>query len=676
LLLVVGEADGLVYVGREKFFTEQFESLSGESEFVLLKEGKTFKSQNDGDLLPTGHNIFDKLDERGKYETYNRIFEFIVGKENIEAWDLKFESMERLGPRREMIRRILNQYANNFVFREYVNTQVEFVKRPTPALEALVEKKKTLAIALRKSDGLKKKFDQESTKLLQAQKRGLAKSLGLSDQFNPDQLEWELSLNDMTAERAQELQKYVESFRQLELEHRSSWVDPHLEAKNKLLQDLGVESYEAAQKESRQLEQDKSGDKSRRSELSRGLQKYTELEKQSRRNFSDSLNEKAAELEAPVGVDSVRAASRELKVEMNSEKRQALTEYRSRLGDLNKSFAEQRANEFQTQILSLEEWPEGYQSLEQIRSEVAVIDRALADKYVPEDAPQSLKELARDIEVLDKEIALIKGSQQSELVVLQKQLQGLKKKKDQIVRRLQAYWTKTEIENPVIKEAIAREEAALEKYYEVYQALSEKQSNYLIDLSKNGEISSEALANPPEEIKAALLEFSKYREIFEGESQRVRDLFFQESVLGRLDQEQGEKPSQWLAELVGGPEFLSTGKLGESSLEFQIRATEEKVDGLTRRLVALQMAVNEARYEYHKLMAESGDQQSYFKVEKVVLKDFLNQPIDKLMAALEDGEGGLAFKALEQSMSTWEEFWVPVLRDEQLLPFDPLRLKK
>lgn len=134
LLTIVGENDGLVYVGREEAFREHLGKILPPERFVVLGPGRTYENAKPTDpLKKTGHQISDRYrDGTEKPDTLLRELEFIS-----EILKRDFPEIKP-NPEKEnavsLLYRIFLLYSNNFAARAFLNDHVEYIHQPTPEL--------------------------------------------------------------------------------------------------------------------------------------------------------------------------------------------------------------------------------------------------------------------------------------------------------------------------------------------------------------------------------------------------------------------------------------------------------------------------------------------------------------------------------------------------------------
>ncbi|MBK9039886.1 MAG: alpha/beta hydrolase [Bdellovibrionales bacterium] len=134
LLVIVGQHDGLVYVGREEAFQEHLGKILPPNRFVVLGPGRTYENAKPTDPLKnTGHQISDRYrDGKDKPDTLLRELEFVseISKRDFPEIKPNPEMENAVG----LLYRLFLLYSNNFAARAFFNDHVEYIHQPTPEL--------------------------------------------------------------------------------------------------------------------------------------------------------------------------------------------------------------------------------------------------------------------------------------------------------------------------------------------------------------------------------------------------------------------------------------------------------------------------------------------------------------------------------------------------------------
>lgn len=213
LLVIVGQHDGLVYVGREEAFREHLGQILPPDRFVVLGPGRTYENPKPTDpLKKIGHQISDRYqDGTDKPDALLRELKFISEISGIEFPEIR--------PNQEnenavaVLYRLFLLYSNNFAAREFLNDHIEYIRQPTK--ELLERQDRSLEI-LKFFSGRQHEITRLGTKLEQAKH---ATEKELSDQFQVkggyDGAKKELEV-DRSPERKRVLHEYLEKIEEAE----------------------------------------------------------------------------------------------------------------------------------------------------------------------------------------------------------------------------------------------------------------------------------------------------------------------------------------------------------------------------------------------------------------------------------------------------------------------------
>ncbi|MBK7844314.1 MAG: hypothetical protein IPJ71_11555 [Bdellovibrionales bacterium] len=213
LLVIVGQHDGLVYVGREKAFREHLGQILPPDRFVVLEPGRTYENTNSADpLKKIGHQISDRYkDGTEKPDALLRELGFISEISGMEFPEIR-PNQEKENALAVLYRLFL-LYSNNFAAREFLNDHIEYVRQPTK--ELLERQDRSLEI-LKFFSGRQNEIARLATKLEQAKH---ATEKELSEQFQVkggyDGAQKELEV-DRSPERKRVLHEYLEKIEEAE----------------------------------------------------------------------------------------------------------------------------------------------------------------------------------------------------------------------------------------------------------------------------------------------------------------------------------------------------------------------------------------------------------------------------------------------------------------------------
>lgn len=202
--VLVGTYDGLVYVGREKIYDDYAKQITSGTggEYHKFTVGKTFKE----DEVKQGHQIFDMLDDNGDLLAYKIGVDF-AGK-NTDL-DVSVRNVDgQVDSIKTMVNKIFNNWSNNFAFREYLSTHVEYIDKLGPTHQGLI--KQVLAVKSFVGDTIQIKKEHlafsNTYKIKEEGRYGaLYKVKGGVDKANR-----ELSVPKLTEERIKELNDFLD----------------------------------------------------------------------------------------------------------------------------------------------------------------------------------------------------------------------------------------------------------------------------------------------------------------------------------------------------------------------------------------------------------------------------------------------------------------------------------
>jgi pimeloyl-ACP methyl ester carboxylesterase len=213
LLVIVGQHDGLVYVGREKAFREHLGQILPPDRFVVLEPGRTYENPKSTDpLKKIGHQISDRYqDGTEKPDALLKELKFISEISGMEFPEIRpsQEKENAVG----LLYRLFLLYSNNFAAREFLNDHVEYIRQPTK--EQLARQDRSADI-LKFFSGRQNEITRLATKLEQA-KHATEKELNEKFQVKGgyDGAKRELEV-DRSPERKRILHEYHEQIEEAE----------------------------------------------------------------------------------------------------------------------------------------------------------------------------------------------------------------------------------------------------------------------------------------------------------------------------------------------------------------------------------------------------------------------------------------------------------------------------
>lgn len=681
LQLIVGSADGLVYVGRERFFEQAFGSLPEPSEYVVLGPGLNFKSKSEQDLQPTGHNIFDRyIEGTTTPETYTRMLNFALERfptDQTDFSDLEQSLNQRLsaiGEGGQRLHRIFLNYANNFVFRRYLESYVGFIQRPNSTMEEVVSQKRNLERFLSQVQGQIKKFEDGGEKAFREALAAYAEQVGANAKMTLEKAQWELSLPGDTPARRAELQTYLDEVSRRESEFRAQYQDPFAEKLQSILSQYRVESKAAGQEELRALEKTKplsNEQRERKSELSRFVQAYSEVEKRSSQALAQALEQVLSEVARPEGVEAAKFARRELQAYEEPTGRDVLTAFIEGYPTFVERFQQNRQTALEEILAGITDFPEGVSSIEQARGLLDIANARLRDLYVPEGR-QDVEELVARRQAFEEQLRALndKGNPEGPDRI-GKNLIRLLGERSKIVKSLLPLWEMDDWTNPAVAEALSLANSKIEALVQAHERLDEGRSEYLMSLRQAGQLTAQNVVDYPESVDQLTMAFSQAQQEYLAALREYKRVIFSEALHGRLDEHQetlglNQAPSQLLQRLVGDVEFLETRQASEGSLEYEIQQTRSALMTALEVQSRLMRAIQELRYEYSQLVEDS-----VYRVERIEARSLFDLSLADLQAQMQDPDrASMLNEYMKTLLSEWDSLWSPVLQEEQFKSFE------
>jgi len=667
LTAVVGSADGLVYVGREEPFQKALGGLKAPSQFILLGPGTTWKSKTPQDLLPTGHNIFDRyVDGTTTLQTYQLISDTVLDG------GAKLPSNESTGsPNLDLIDRAFRHYANFFGFREMLQGRVEFVATDTEHRQAIAQRKGQLEEYLRRisivEDELQKMTDgRQPIPSVQQAVEALRLRLGISDNINLRRAEEDLATPPLTPERKALLEKFIAQIKEADRLMRDSYVDPQydddLAELNKeyqpLLTELGmpdVTGYKAKLDEFNNGKKELAGDQARiRGSLSRLHQRMIDLNKKRESRFGVARDAKLSAINSPPGVRDQRSALRELNLDHSPERRAKLKAFVAEHDKVEAEAKQKVIDELKARI-DLQPRPPGVSGPEEARVQKAEQESYLNFTFVPRGQPE-IAEMARQIRDLIEEVNELELGDGSNLSLdkLEASVKLLRVKRAGMLKNWDHLWKTGGLSSPTVAKRDRGVQGTLANYKALYFAYENKKSDYLLELKESGRLTAANILALTPEIKSLRRKVQHAKQIYfrlRGELDTVRGV---EGVAGRLEgPPESVKKATVLATEVWGHDFARTRLPAPNSLTQQLKVEEGILTNRQEQLAERELELNELRYRYVRAMSAL-NQRLPFQVHRVDLGRLFHQPLAQVIAELNTKPATAT--ALAQMLAQWESY--------------------
>ncbi len=667
LTVIVGTADGLVYVGREPQFDLVFGNLQAPSQYYLLGPGLNWKSKDETDLKPTGHNGFDRfIDGTRILETYKIIGDTVLNGEG------SLSAVENTGdPAMDLVERSFRHYANFFGFREMLRDRVEFVMSDTDSrmrttlrrdeLEAFVSRVKNAESEIqRMADGV-----QPIPAVKQALD-ALRARLNLPENYKLKRAHEELATKPLTPERRVMLEDYIARIKEVEATMRAGFVDQDYEQGvaqlnaqfTKTLSELGirhVNDYKPFYDEYTSGLKEQKGDRARlRGDLSRIHQRMAELTKKREGRFGVALDTRLAQVRTPPEVRDQGTAERELVMDHSPERKARLREFVAEYDKVESRARQQALDDMRANIMTLAR-PEGVASPAQAAMLQAHQDSLLNFTYSPVDQPD-IQALAREIARLNQAVFEDQngdGKTQS-LAKLDDSVRALRSKRAGLLKGWDSVWKSGKLTSPGLAKRSKDVEQNLAAYKELYTVYEHGKSNFLLSLKKEGQLTAANILAFTPELRALRRKVQRAKQVYldargEYEASRVHEV-----LGGALEgPEDLVKRATTIARDLWGADYLRTGRAAPNSLTHMLQLEEEYLETRQIDFHENELELNEARVNYT-LRMSALNQPLPYRLQRVEIGKLFDQPLHAVLNELNSNPSTAA--ALTQLLSKWEAY--------------------
>lgn len=676
ITVIVGDADGLVYVGREEPFQKALGGLKAPSQLIVLGQGTTWKSKSIQDLLPTGHNIFDRyVDGTTTLQTYQ-----LIGDAVLEG-GANLPTNESTGsPNLDLIDRAFRHYANFFGFREMLQGRIEYVITDTEHRQAISKRKGLLEEYLRRvqvaEDELEKMADgRQPIPSVQQAVEALRSRLGITENINVRRAEEDLATPPLTPERKALLEKFIAEIREADRLMRESYVDlqydEDLAQLNKeyqpLLTELGmpdVTGYKAKLDEFSAGKKELSGDRARiRGALSRLHQRMIDLNRRRESRFGVARDARLSAIDSPPNVRDQRSALRELNLDHSPERRAKLQAFVAE-HDKIEAEAKQKAIEELKARIDAQPRPPGVSGPEEARLQKAEQESFLDFTFVPPGQPE-IAAMARQIRDLTAEVDELEmgdGSTQS-LDKMEASVKQLRVKRAGMLKTWDHLWKTGGLSSPAVVKSERGVQATLANYKALYFAYENKKSDYLLELKESGRLTAANILALTPEIKSLRRKVQHAKQVYFKLRSELDTLRWVEGVAGRLDgPPEIVKKATVLATEIWGHDFARTRVAAPNSLTQQLRVEEGIVTSRQEQMAERELELNELRYRYVRAMSAL-NQRLPFQVHRVDLGRLFHQPLAQVVN--EFNTKPTTATALAQMLAQWESYLAKMRTDSQ-----------
>lgn len=655
MLMIVGTADGLVYVGREEQFHKFADSYTGESRAVFLGPGKTFRSQGTTLLEPTGHGIFDRyIDGTTTPQVYWMLSEEV---KKAGANDL---DKTKPAPAVETLEALTRQYANFLGFREYLNGRVEYVRRSTPRTAEMTARKNELMAYLKQADTVKASGAKEQENEVRAALDTLRASIGLEKAIAPERAEQELSWQPLTEKSRQDLETYLKALADAEARLQAAFKDPeYVSDLEKLANEFAplmkeldfskIEEYKPFFEKYRSLQKPDEKQAKTRGQLMQLQQKYLEVTRLSQERFGRQRDLLTASIAKPSYVVDSRDAYRQLNGDRSPDRREKLKDFVARAPQAQYEARLLAASKLQAKIDELPR-PKGISSEPAAREEFAKLNGLFESTWAP---PSETEILALTEEIQQAEArrgVLYRGDENT--LSLDKQFKALKSLRDQRRRLADQLATIVKAEGAIKDgKAFAAQQLVddeLVRYTSLNKAFEKKKSSALLAFRERGHLDAAHIEWLSISLEGDLNKMLEARDSYLKALKALEVALLEAAANGEIKGANREKAREIAAEL--------------DKLNPQIAEIEPVFEARSREESLLAQAKDWLVWKYIKLMSEKGYAVP-FDSEKVVLSDYLNMGRDEFLQAL--SEKPAVLEAFQRCVKFWSDLTVRIREDDQ-----------
>ncbi|MCB0421967.1 MAG: alpha/beta fold hydrolase [Bdellovibrionales bacterium] len=405
--------------------------------------------------------------------------------------------------------------------------------------------------------------------------------------------------------------------------------------------------------------------------LENTFQLIKNLEKLKRSLYSEANAEYVkSHVTFPSGIQSVSQAKWELRADHSVARKTQLAEYLENYDSEAQRIKNELSEDFDRRIDELE-YPDGIHGYDVAEAALNKADQQLADHYVPQNNNRVHYEgMVKAITAVQEKSDVVNR----ELERVNLQLDGLKDKRDEMLRTVQQVYEQV-VKDPFSEklpekliQAAQKAEEALLIWIDKNKALSDRQSNHLLEAHKQGRTSGWAMAHPPEDIHQYYEAYSEARKAYYVALEEVNSTWLNLAISGQFKDSEIPKAKKVQSLLIRllGENYLSDRTLGENSIEGKLQRLEEQQDHLLRLKAVTMRELNEKKMVYLQRLKEDPHAEGYYEIVKVPMKDLLDQGFDDFWFQVNQGPNSKAYRqALTSVMSNWESktMWVDVLRE-------------
>jgi pimeloyl-ACP methyl ester carboxylesterase len=670
--VIVGENDGVVYVGREKEYAKAFGHLG--DDFIVLPEGPTFKG-----IRQTGHNQFDLYD--GPYENrpQSRPVVYTLIEEAVAAYGAP--AADSGDEASKLMDWYFRAWANFPAFRELVRSGVEYVYSPTAQLDGITQGKKEIDNFVEKYREYIDQARKSEPLRLRAALDELGVSLDLQRAHEPARLQAELDLPKLTPEREAELKNYVKQVQEMEADLDKTFTDPVFDkeiaaVKAKFQAQLDkiqvkYEDYDGLLKNLLSRKDLSKEEENKRKVLANMHKEVKDLTGERQRRYATEHALRLTRIPVPKDIKDMRAARRELEVDRSETRRNNMREYLRRYDETVAGLHAQIERETVDRINALSR-PKGLEDFAvtaggglgglEVHPVIVLARQIQAEQnavmtmtYAP-PGDRDLERLSQRINaaVQEREALMGEDANKVSLTKLSANVMKLRDKRDGLVKRWADLWTKGGMSSALLDAQSANRQRALDSWKEIQSTYNARRSDWELSLHNSGQVTAANVnENMPREVKALRERAESAKQNYMLENEKLENVRWLEAAAGRITGGASKDAIKLARDLYG--ENFTGEATGMDSVAQQLKSEEEYLESRRRQVSMLSRKADDLRYKYMLKMHIAGLTTPY-TVEQVPVAAALNRPLPEVLGELRTNP--VFMRALNQLKQKWDDMLI------------------
>jgi len=708
LTVVMGENDGLCYVGREQAFHANYANICAPSELIMLAPGVTWKSN--GKPRMTGHQLHDLYIDGTTNRKVMSLFRDIMTRDlpfpyqnPIPLPEVKSDDpVVRAANLERRVWTLLDEsyrsYANFPAYRAYFLGHAEYVEVATADNKDMLDKLKRLIPYNESVNRVLNQRGELEKRVSAALATNLRAKVGVNTKTNLERARLELTWPaELTPARKIELESYLEKVRAVEEALSQDPVlrnllhDQQTKRQQKfgaILAGLGLDesNFTTKLEELKAMSTRAKGqDAETRANLAKLEQAIAQDLQSYRRAYNQTRDAHVDAIELPSGVASSVHAEFELEADYSLARRASLQAFVDQYEvEVVQATPRQVEESLQRQLAELS-LPEGFTSLDEARADFTRLSELASMRYIPTDenhveSNNRIRALvARRIEMDQKRDLLRLGdnSQQGNAALSldrhRQFVQQLRNKRNRQLSHWDSLWVVPEnsettavegmrLTSPAVEARLRTFNEARAHWYQIYGEVNEQLGQWIYDLRANGTISGASLLQVPLKLRQTMQRFAAARERFHRHREVLENLRRREALhsASRLtgDPKQIEL-ARSLARELWGEEYLSTNRPAPQSLVQRVSEEEESFEARLREVSRLEREGSRLLYFYSQELVARGIRLPSV-VNSVNIAELFNVPLEELATKLQRDR--VAYDALVQFHNRWKSQMLLELR--------------